>query len=283
MAVCLHSSYSLSDIVNSNTVNAAENGFVWDMVPLLPDQTGLTIQGVFHRYTLTKDPNTDSTVHITNKDTESNGYIYHHQDNWNQLPSNTKVDFDPIASSLGSRWGEGEIKVNGDGTLSDVTVLYHYRFDPCYIPLSDPECPNFKDALYQYLLDNGLIDIEPDINDPYYDEWLKLQQEQKAEAEELEAEAEKEKEEQEEKENIETALSIAGLALEIASPLEQQTKIEELVGSLSLDSYTSLELDGGVYEDTVTLDGGKIYDNRRALRSLRQDSKHKDMVTSQYK
>jgi hypothetical protein len=265
---CLPYSYCLSDVVNSNTSNAASQAHKWVMRNILPDQTGLTIQGVFHRYKITKDASTNSKVHITNKDNNSEGYIY----------------FDPIASSLGTRWGEGEIKVVGDGTLSDVTILYQYRFDPCFIPLSDPTCPDFKTALYQYLLDNDLLNQNPDVNDPYYDEWLKLQQEQQAEAKELEAiETEKKEEEEKEELNMEIALSVAGAAEKIADPSKQMNMMQELAASGKLVLYANLTIDGGTYQDTVQLEDNKISDNYRVLRKLAQDSNHKNMVLLQYK
>ena len=284
MVACLPYSYCLSDVVNSNTSNAASQAHKWVMRNILPDQTGLTIQGVFHRYKITKDASTNSKVHITNKDNNSEGYIYHHVDNWDQLPGRTKINFDPIASSLGTRWGEGEIKVVGDGTLSDVTILYQYRFDPCFIPLSDPTCPDFKTALYQYLLDNDLLNQNPDVNDPYYDEWLKLQQEQQAEAKELEAiEVEKKEEEEKEELNMEIALSVAGAAEKIADPSKQMNMMQELAASGKLVLYANLTIDGGTYQDTVQLEDNKIADNYRVLRNLAQDSNHKNMVLLQYK
>jgi len=71
---------------------------------LLPAQNNLTIEGVFHKYTITKDPTTDSTVSITNKKVGSNENVYEYVDDWNNLPSGTKLNMTqwllPLALSL---------------------------------------------------------------------------------------------------------------------------------------------------------------------------------------
>ena len=248
---------------------------------LLPSQTGLTVEGIFHRYTLTKDATKDSTVSITNKKIGGNGYIYEYTDNWNKIPGGTKVSYDAVPSTLGNFFGDGEIKVKGDGSLSDVTVLYHYKFDPCHTPLTDPTCPGFKDAFYQYLLDNNLMNQEPNINDPYYDEWLKLQQEQQAEAIELE-EIKTEEEEESEELSVEEILSVAGAAEEIADPLQQLNMMQKIAAIGKLELYYDAVIDGGVYEDNLIIEGGTFADNDRGLRNFTQDSVHRSIVRSQY-
>tara|TARA_R110000823_G_scaffold261056_2_gene381735 strand:+ start:330 stop:1097 length:768 start_codon:yes stop_codon:yes gene_type:complete len=253
------------------------------MANVLPPEAGLKVQGVYHQYTITKDTDADATVSITNKHASGNGNIYELNDNWNKLPSNTKIGFDLVTPSLGSLWGEGNVGVTGDATLSDVTIAYNYKFDPCFIPLADPSCPDFKDALYQYLLDNNLLNNEPSINDPYYDEWVMYQLEQKTEAEELEElKAEKEKEEAEEELSMEKALSVAGAAEKIADPLQQLTMMKQMASVGTLDGYYGVTIEGGTYKDTVQLKDSVIVDNYKALRNLAQDKAHRTMVRSQY-
>lgn len=253
------------------------------MQNILPPDTGLKIQGVYHRYTINKDPNSDATVSIINKNTNGKGNIYELNDNWDNIAGNTKIGFDLVTPSLGSSWGEGSIGVDGEATLSDVTIAYNYSFDPCFVPLSDPSCPDFKNALYQYLLDNNLINNEPEITDPYYNEWVKFQLEQKAEAQELkEAKAEKEEEEEKEKISMEMALSVAGAAEKIADPMQQLNMMKQMASVGKLDIYYSSAMDGGTYEDTVQLRDGIIIDNYKALKNLSQDRAHRTMVRSQY-
>ena len=117
------------------------------MANVLPPEAGLKVQGVFHKYTINKESSVDATVSITNKNLKGAGNIYERHDNWDQLPSSTKIGFDLVTPSLGTSWGEGNIGVTGNATLSDVTVAYNYKFDPCFVPLADPSCPEFKNAL----------------------------------------------------------------------------------------------------------------------------------------
>jgi hypothetical protein len=274
---------SYSEVVNGSTENASSSAYTWVMQNILPAQTGLTIEGVYHKYTITKDANADAIVSITNENIDGNGYIYEYHDNWDQLPSNTKFKYDPIASSLGALWGKGEIKVIGDGTLSDVNIRYQYKFDTCFIPLSDPTCPDFRNALYQYLIDNDLLNNEPSIDDPYYNEWVKLQLEQQVEEEKLEAAKEEEPEEEEkEKLTMQDLFSVDSLTKGLADPFEQVKMLQEMAALGKLDSYYGVEIQGGVYKDTIKLVDGSIKDNTKALRNLAQDKAHEKMVSMQY-
>lgn len=254
------------------------------MTKVLPAESGLRVQGIYHRYTITKEEGTDATVSIVNKNANSVGNIYERHDNWDKIPGNTKIGFDTVTPSLGTSWGDGSISVDGDGTLSDVIVAYNYMYDTCNIPLTDSSCPGYEDALMKYLLDNGLIDSEPDINDPYYDDWVQFQLDQKAEAaEEEDVEEEKNKEEEEEQElKIEKALAIAGAAEQIANPTRQLLMMTQMMSAGTLDGYYGATINGGTYEETVELKDGIIIDNFKALRNLAQDKVHRTMVRSQY-
>lgn len=283
LAVCLCPYYSFSEVINSNTNNAAKDAYVWQMLNLFPSQTGLEIKGVFHRYTLDKSSATNGSVVIKNKNASGIGNIYERIDNWDGIVGSTKVGYDPVTPSLRPLWGDGSIGVTGDGTLSDVTVHYHYSFDPCFIPLSDPSCPDFQANLYQYLLNNNLLDIDPNINDPYYDEWVKFQLDRKAEKQK-EQKLKKAKEEKEKKEiAIEKVLAISGAVEKIADPAEQLNMLTEMAAVGKIQFYYDVKIEGGIYQDTIVLNDSNIKDNRRALRNLRNDVNHKSMVRSQYK
>jgi len=276
-------SYLSSELLYGRTDNVAKYVRTWDMTKVLPPDAGLEVQGIFHKYTITKESSADATVSIVNKNANGSGNIYERHDNWNQLPSNTKIGFDVVTPSLGTRWGDGSIGVTGDATLSDVIVAYNYRFDPCFIPLSDPTCPDYESALYQYLLDNDLINNEPDIDDPYYNEWVQYQLDLKAEQKE-EEEAKKEKEAEEEQEDLkmERALSVAGAAEQIANPMQQLAMMQQLASTGTLDGYYGATIEGGNYEDAIELKDAEIKDNTRALRNLAQDNLHRTIVRSQY-
>jgi len=275
-------SYSYSDIVYGRTDNVAKNALRWNMINVLPPEAGLKVQGVYHKYTINKEASSDAIVSITNKNLKGAGNIYERHDSWNQLPGNTKIGFDLVRPSLGTSWGEGNIGVTGDATLSDVTIAYNYKFDPCFIPLADPSCPDFKDALYKYLLDNNLLNNEPAIDDPYYNEWVQYQLDIKAEEKEKEDLAAKEKEEIEEEQSIEKALSIAGAAEKIANPMKQLAMMQQMASVGTLDVYYGATIEGGIYEDTLTLEDNVILDNNKALRNLAQDTLHRTLVRSQY-
>ena len=286
LVACSWGFYCSSEVINGSTNNATDNGYTWNMLNVLPPESGLTVEGVFHKYTLSKDNDTDATVSITNKRVDGNGYIYEYTDNWNKLGGNTKIKYDPIPSTLGTLFGDGEIKVEGDGELSDVVVHYQFKYDTCHMPLKDPDCPEYEEALYKYLLDNDLINNEPEIDDPYYDEWVQFQLDLKAEEQEEQEKNSNEEENEEELEeelSIEDVLSITTTAEQIANPSQQLEMMEKLVASGKLDVYLAKEIDGGTYEETIKLDGGKITDNRRVLRSLQQDKLHNQIVRSQYK
>ena len=272
--------YCYSENVYGNTKNAASDAHTWVMNNLLPAQNNLTVEGVFHKYTITKDPTTDSTVSITNEKVGGNGYVYEYVDDWNNLPSGTKIKYDPMASTLGTLFGDGEIKVTGDGSLSDVIILYHYKFDPCDTPLNDPSCPNYKDAVYQYLLDNGLLG-GTNVDDPYYNEWVQIGLDEQAELEEIEIE-ESEEEEQREEMSMEEMLSVAGVTEEISDPVEQSKMLQGFIAVGKLELYYNRDIDGGEYNDVLKIDGGEFKDNVRAYRNFAQDSVHRKMVRSQY-
>jgi len=250
------------------------------MNTLLPAQNNLTVEGVFHKYTITKETSMDASVSITNKKVGGDGYIYEYVDNWNKLPSGTKIQYDPMASTLGTLFGDGEIKVTGNGSLSDVLILYQYKYDPCDTPLNDPTCPNYKDAVYQYLLDNDLLG-GANVDDPYYNEWVQIGLDEQAELEETETEEIEEEEENEEM-SVKEILSVVGAAEKIADPVEQSKMLQELAAVGKLELYYNRDINGGTYNDVLKINGGEFKDNVKAYRSLSQDSVHRKMVRSQY-
>ena len=135
----------------------------------------------------------------------------------------------------------------------------------------------------KYLLDNGLLDNEPDITDPYYDEWVQYQMDRKTEEQEEEEKKEQEaKEEEQEELKLEKALSVAGAAEQIANPTQQLAMMQQLAATGTLDSYYGTVIEGGKYEDTIELKDAEIKDNTRALRNLAQDNLHRTLVRSQY-
>ena len=273
-------SYSYSDTLSGRTNNAAINGLSWDMNTVLPPQAGLVVNGMFYQYTIDKETAAIAQVHIQNKLSFDDSYLIKNTDDWSGLPGNTitkLLNFDAIPKEL---WGNGEIIVEGEASISNPTVAYNYKYDTCYIVLSDPSCPGYAEALYKWLLDNGLLTGEIDINDPYYDQYVKLLLQQPVEET---VDAETEEDEETDDNRLETRLTSGTAVAKIANTTEQQAMLASLQAVVpNFEAYYT-SIPGGSYEETVLLEDTKIYDNTRALRNLAQQSLHEDLVQLQYK
>ena len=282
-SVLCWASYSYSEVIIGQTGNAAAGGYVWNMDSVLPPGAGLTVNGILHRYTIEKDPAGNATVYIRNENALGEGYVYNHEDVWDGYPGSTISGYEPLLPIPREAMGQGEIGVVGEGTLSDVNIVYNYVYDTCYNPITDPSCPGYFDALYKYLLDNGLLNGN-EIEDPYYNEWVQAQLDREYSlGEEVKSEKETKEEEDPEGElDIEAALSISGAAEEIADVAQQEAMLKALAALPKLDSYYEVVIQGGTYEETVKLQDSEIPDNTRALRNLASDQTHKDMVRLQY-
>jgi hypothetical protein len=252
------------------------------MSNVIPDALGLKVNGIYHKYTITKDTEANATVTICNKNINAEGCAYLHTDNWNGLPSTTKIFYDPVAL-LGATLGDGSMKVTGDATISDPIVYYDWFYDTCADPITDPRCPGYDAALLKYLNDNGLFD-DPDFEDPYYNEFVKAQREAQAKVEKEEQQLKEEIEEEEkDEETLEEMLSVEGGRMDkIVSAAQQSIMLAALSNTPALDSYYALELNGGEYKERLVLPDNEIVDNKKALRSLQTDTKMREMVRSQY-
>ena len=249
----------------------------WNMDNVLPPQAGLTIGGVIYEYTTEKDPNSDLTVSVQNENALDDGYIFRETDDWSGLPGNTIRKLIPVPHIPREYFGKGEIELNGEGQVVDPTVRYAYRFDECYVVLSNPDCPGYENALYNYLLENGYLDgrdISPD--DPYYDQWVQVQLDREVEIEDEEFEGDEEIDEEIEELNGNASID------KIADVVIQKQIMVELANVTLLDTYSGMDIAGGVYEETIVLQDSQIRDNRKALRNLAQQQTHRDMVRSQY-
>ena len=271
-------SYSLSEVVFGRGTAAELN---WAMTNVIPQALGLKVNGIYHRYTIEKDPTTDSIVRICNENPNGSGCTYLHVDDWSQEPGNTKIGYDPV-SILGELLGRGSITVEGDGTITESIIHYDYTYDTCDEPLSDSRCPNYESTLLQYLLDNGLLN-DPDVKDPYLDEYVRMQLDQKADLEEADGNKEEVAEEEEkEKETLQEQLAVGGATDKIANIAEQNAIMLALSQVPKLNSYYAQDIQGGEYKENITLKDNVIVDNKRALRNLASDTKHREIVRSQY-
>lgn len=240
------------------------------------------INGLTYRYTINKDPNADTKVYVRNEDPVNGGYVFEEVDDWSQLPGGNIQKFFRLPYIDSTRWGDGEIAVEGDGQIADAIVVYNYRMDvndelmKCSLtPLADPACPGYENALTEYLKNLK----NPDINDPFYDEWVQAQLDQEVKLEEDESEAEEEKEEEE---SLEKDLGGENSIEGIADQGQQNAMLAALAQTPKIESYYVVQIPGGEYSDTLVLQDAEISDNRRALRNLSSDKNHRQMVRSQY-
>lgn len=274
-------SYSYSEVLNEYGVtnNAAANGIEWDMKDVLPVPGGLMINGVIYRYTIDKEIDDNLKVHIQNENALEPGYIFRETDDWSDLPGNTINKGIPLNNIPMEYFGKGSIELEGDGQISDPSVIYSYIFDTCFIPLTDPSCPGYLEALYAWLKENGLLPEDADPNDPFFDELVQaaLNREQELEEDE-EVKKEDEKEEDEEIEKLN-----AGASLDALADAAQQNSIMQSLSMIpNFENYYDVKIQGGVYEETVVLEDKELPDNPSALRNLAQDTLHRSMVRSQY-
>lgn len=280
-----YSSYCYSDTYYGTTGNATIAGPTWGMEGLIPDASQpwveVKINGLTYRYNIDKDPSSDVKVYVRNEDPVNGGYVFEEVDDWNGLPGATIQKYFRFGYIDSSRWGDGEIAVEGDGTVSDSIVVYNYKVDiddilmKCAVtPLADPSCPGFLEALLEYL--KNLKD--PDPNDPFYDEWVQAQLEKELELDEEET---KQKEESNE-ESLEKRMGGKNTVEAMVDTKQQEALLAALADVGKIEPYYQVELQGGVYEETVKLEDSEIPDNRRALSNLASDAKHRTMVRSQY-
>lgn len=251
------------------------------MQNVLPPQAGLVVNGMFYQYTIDKDIEDPASVTVRNKIANTDEYLFQETDNWSDLPGNTiakLLNFNDIQREL---WGDGEIYVEGDATITNPTVAYNYKYDTCYIVLSDPSCPGYAEALYKWLLDNGLLNGEIDINDPYYDEYVQMLLNQKTDIEQENDMIDVE-EDTENSSSLQASLSSTGVITKIADANNQAAMFAALQNAVPafVNYYTSMP--GGIYEDKVSLEDTYIADNTRALRNLSQQTLHRDLVQLQY-
>ena len=279
-------SYSAeADTTYGVTNNAINGGLTWSPVDVLPDFSSpnvtLQVNGVTYYYVMSKDPASDATVYVRNEDAINGGYVFEEVDDWSGLPGNSilrNFRFDGIP---GEQWGDGSITVEGDGTVSDASVIYLYRMDVdetniiCTNPLADPNCPGFLDAVYKYV--SSIEYMEPD--DDFYEYWLAIQEEREVEVKEDEIEIVEEEDDGELEKRLRVDPNVGGLV----DLQRQEEMLLKLNNEPLFEPYIAVEYpETLVLEDTLQLEDTVLPDNNRALRQLANDATHYSMVRSQY-
>ena len=261
------------------TPNVAINGLQWSMTPTYLGADGIggmDISGVTYKYTPIKVKEDDYIVTLEN-DKVGGGYVFQDVQDWSQREGGTEVrrtialPYTPLAV-----FGAGRLKEEGTGSIENADVRYIYRFDPCFDPQSDPNCPGYKKPKPPPL---------PDIPDydALQDESVAIAQAETDKKLLDDEQAEKEEEEEEEEESLEFMLADVENALTIANEIAQSVILQQLNNVTNLTNYYVSTIPDNYYPDAVALQGGTIVDNRRALRSLSQDARMNEMIEEQYK
>ena len=284
--------YSYSESIApyyGQTGNAAVDGLRWNMGNVLPDPLGLDINGVLYNYTIQKQVQDSVTVNVQNENASGTGYIFRETDEWRpgSLGGTTINKVVPVVPSNRSLWGDGSIEVTGPGSVTDPNVVYLYKVDPCYDPQFDPNCPGYVKPV------PTIVEVDPStIYNAMEDENVSLNQEVDSEMIEVEDEellSEEELAEQEElkkkktQDRLEKALAAVDNSALFSQAFDQGKLLQQMNNAVNMNSYYSAYIAGGEYNDTVTLDGGNISDNRNAFRNMAQDKLHDKMVNEQYK
>jgi hypothetical protein len=231
------------------------------MPDYLPDEPLVDINAVIYQYTTVKNTTDDMVVHVQNKDTLGTVYIFRETDDWSGLPSGSINKFIPVPNIDATRFGEGSIEVEGIGQVTKQSVKYNYRIDtavtnpepnPTYIPeVTIPE-------IYNALEDDSVSSSE-------------------APREELEEEQSKDIDKKK------VAEKAAQKAIGIGTTQAQLSMLAALQNTALISSYLTVNIDGGVYKEDVTLNDAKLPENRKGLRNgLAQQILHSKMVDSQY-
>ena len=286
LAVVFWPSYSYSESIApyyGTTGNAiTDQSLRWSMGNVLPDPPGLEIDNVIYRYRINKETEDHVDVFVFNKNAEGTGYIFREHDEWRPGSlSGTEINkVVPLGRLHRDLFGDGGIDVEGNGSVYDANVIYTYRVDPCYDPQFDPNCPGYKIVV---------PDVE-EVNYEYYDgsefalNYRYEEETYEEEDEELSEEELKEQEEEEEKdreERLEEALAEAGRSALFAEALAA-SQIADAT-QINLNSYTNKTIQGGVYNETVTLRDSQLPDAKSGLRNgLAQQLLHQKMVEMQY-
>jgi len=239
-------------------------------------EEGMDISGVIYNYTAVKELEDDFTVTVQNEDVDG-GYIYQETDDWSGKNGMKIQKVIPIAYTPIEQFGKGSIATTGTGSIEDASVLYMYRFDGCRNPQNNENCPGYVPPMpvipvieiYDALEDENVDKATEETDSDLYNK-------EEEESEDKEAE-------EEEKGRLEIAMAATENALTIANTASQATLLQIINNATNVSSYYVAQIVGGTYRESIALQGGKIVDNRKALRSLGQDNLMNEMIGEQYK
>lgn len=279
LAVCSSYSYSSPNYIYESSGNATQDGLNWVMTNVIPQYTGLQVNGIVYQYTTIKDAESEMYVTVQNEDTQNPGqYIFREVDDWTGQPSNTIRKVNPMPYTDGSRFGNGSIVVDGEGQVVDSSVIYTYRYDEncANIPQTNPSCPDFV-----------VPDIpEPEAVDPLDDDIIQDELDRetvvdsgKEDQEDQDRKKNKDKKDRK-RDMLEKMLGTTNTT-ELAGT--SQVLHEELLAMDIVPPAYLVTLPSTVYEETVTLPDSELPDNANARRNnFAQQLLHERLVDLQY-
>ena len=274
-AALLLCSYSYSEVIQGTTSNAVGPGLTWQMPNVLPPQTGLTVNGITYRYSTIKNPEDPMSVTIQNENAIEGGYLFKKTDDWSGVPGNTITNSYPLENIPYEYWGSGEIYSTGNGSIENPSVVYNYRYDTCYDPMSDPRCPGYRQSIDNFINDYSLVNPLDDENikraldnNSLPDDYNDLKENNT-----VKKDGDKKKK----------RLNIAKNSLLTAEAMRQAALLEAMNNLPNFDLYY-LGMPGGVYNDVQSYQSAQIPDSRQGLRiGYAQEELHRKMVEMQYK
>jgi len=267
-AVSLASSYCYSEVIHGTTENAARD-LSWVMTNVLPQVSGLTVNSVVYRYTVTKEVADPFTVAVQNLNALGSGYTFRETDDWSGLPGNTISKSRPVADIPSAYWGNGSIATTGIGSVSNPYVIYGYRYDTCAEPTTDANCPNYTPP-YTF------TPTEPVIYDPLQDVPEQVAQEAPKDDEPKPSEPVVASKRNSQGKRVADSVLLSSANTAQAAAFLAMNNIPQFVNY----SYT---LNGGVYKDTVKLVDSKLPDNHKwVANTWSQQALHTLLLNSQY-
>lgn len=248
------------------------------MENVLPQQSGLMVNTVLYRYTTVKNVDDPLIVTVQNENAVDGGYIFRESDDWTGLPGNTINKVVGVGGTPIDYWGDGEITWEGDGKVTDPSVVYTYQYDTCFDPQSDPSCPGYKVEIPDIPSINAVDPLDDTFIQDELDREMTMRDEDDEERDRKQME-EKE-EEGEEEVDLETVLGIVNRSLQNA---EDTAKQQQMMAMNQFDNQYFVQLPDTVYEETTTLKDASLPQNKRGRRlEFAQQLLHQQLVKSQY-
>ena len=236
---------------------------------------GMDISGVIYTYDPKKELADDFVVTIEN-DKVGGGFVWQDTEDWSgKHPIRIKKVI-PLSYTPLALFGKGRVRTSGTGTLEDVSVIYMYRFDSCFNPQSDPNCPGYVKPK------PPAVPKIPNY-DALEDDSVKLAQKNTDRKLLEDDEENREEDEEDDNSDIQTLLASTTNALTLANQVAQSAIVNSINGATNIGTYYVAKIPDSYITESVVLQGGNNVDNRRALRSLAQDNLMNQMIEEQYK